>query len=150
MTTRKGERAPETKATAAGLLAQGLGMQEVADEVGVNRTTLWRWCTEDAEFIQLRREHTDAIVKANVDGLRALSTKALRVLDESMDAKVAVAVKDMETGEETILEVVDHRTRLRGAVPVMRSQPEFAERRDVNVHGSMLEAALAELRARGS
>lgn len=133
--SRRGKRDSETKALAAGLLAQGLSHQAVCAEVGIVKTTLWRWCTQDAEFRAMRARLTDEIVAANVQAMRALSTDVVSALARGVrSTHRQTTVKMGESYEVVNLE--DNSLAVRTADIIAKRMAEFAEQKALTVTGS--------------
>lgn len=76
------------------LYAQGSTDAEVATELGVERSTAWRWRTQDAAFRrELRRTHAEA-TKAAAGRLEGLVEKALDVLASTLtDQEAPLALR---------------------------------------------------------
>jgi hypothetical protein len=76
------------------LYAQGSTDAEVATELGVERSTAWRWRTQDATFRRaLRRTHAEA-TKAAAGRLEGLVEKALDVLASTLtDQEAPLALR---------------------------------------------------------
>jgi hypothetical protein len=139
--TRKGARPDETKAKAVALLLEGLPKGEIAQQLGIDRVTLFRWETEDSEFQAIRRQVLDSIVSIAHNDFRELTTKAVKVLDEAMDAGVKITVPGPD-GQDIELEAVDHKTRSQAAERVLKRVAEFAPTVEVELDAS---AQLTEL-----
>ena len=54
------------------LLTTGVRAREVARELNVSRTTLWRWRTDDARFTAALNERRRELWDASTEHLRAL------------------------------------------------------------------------------
>jgi DNA-binding CsgD family transcriptional regulator len=77
------------------LYAQGLTDAEVASELGVDRSTAWRWRTRDRRFrAQLRKTHAEvtSAAAARLEGLveRALYVLATTLSDQEAPAAIRV------------------------------------------------------------
>ena len=133
----------EEKVSVAMRLAAGHTHAQIAADGGPSLTTLWRWTTDDEEFISIRQEITDAVVAANVQALRSLATKAVEKLSEALDATEGITLK---VGEDvTFEETPDYKTRSITADRILKRIGEFAEHQNVNVGGSLLEKWMSEL-----
>lgn len=82
MTKQNGtERLTPAQAQAVSLLAAGRGPTEVAEELGVSRTTLWEWQHRPDFEAAYNRERAE-VLEALRDGLRGAQLAAVRVLHE--------------------------------------------------------------------
>jgi hypothetical protein len=70
---------------AVDLLAGGHPDGEVAAEVGVDRTTLWRWRTSDPAFRAELARRREELWRSSTDRLRALIPRALGVVEQAID-----------------------------------------------------------------
>jgi Helix-turn-helix of insertion element transposase len=69
---------------AVDLLAAGTPAADVARELGVDRTTLWRWRREPAFVAELNARRAD-LWQATTDRLRALLPRALAALERAIE-----------------------------------------------------------------
>jgi hypothetical protein len=65
------------------LMLAGLPDSQVADEIGVNRTTLWRWRADDCFAAELNRRRHE-VWDASLERLRSLVPLALDALAEEL------------------------------------------------------------------
>jgi hypothetical protein len=138
---RHGPHSIETKTRAAAMMAAGFTHRAIADELGLNKNTPSKWAMEDPEFIALRAEITDRVITANVQKLRALTTKAIDALERGLDSNTRhVAGKDGE-----VIELPDDSLAVRTADLTLKRIGEFAEQSHVDVSGSLLEHWMTEL-----
>jgi predicted transcriptional regulator len=135
---------PETKIAAAVMLAAGKTYKEITAELGPTHVTLWRWVTDDAEFHAIRTRLTDAVIAANVQQLRALSTKAIEALERGLDSDTRQQAV-VKGGEVEIVELRDDSLAVRAADLTLKRIGEFAEQSHVDVSGSLLEHWMGEL-----
>jgi hypothetical protein len=68
------------------LVLAGRTDREVADVVGVGRQTIWRWRNEIPVFVAALNRERHELWASNSDRLRSLTSKALAVVDEALDA----------------------------------------------------------------
>jgi hypothetical protein len=112
---------------AAGMLASGVSTVDVAAELGVDRWTVRKW-RERPEFQREYQRIVAAITEENVaqavTGLRRLAPKAIKRMDEGMDA-------DTEKGD------TDHTIRLRAAGMALDRIPELSRHQTVEVGGEL-------------
>ena len=104
------------KLRAVDLLAEGKTDSEVAAEIGVDRSTVWRWRTTDDYFgVELARRREE-LWRASADRLRALIPRALEVVAEALEQgewRAAVillklaGISEMSLGEVGPTEVVE-------------------------------------------
>jgi hypothetical protein len=66
------------------LLVLGTSDKEVAEAVGVHRTTIWLWRSQDPLFIAELNRRRNEVWRRGADKLRALIPKALAVLEEEL------------------------------------------------------------------
>ncbi len=88
----------ERKLAALAALAEGMGQAEAAEAAAVHRTTLWRWATDDPEFIATRAKIADAAVTAMVAELRSLAPQIVQALRRGLaseDDSLAVRTADL-------------------------------------------------------
>ena len=98
MTVKKQKGLPPVQEKAAHLLATGMKVQDVAESISVNRTTIWNW-KKDPDFIvlmnNLRNEYRDscrsAIWSLHSDAEETLK-KSLRANSESVALRAALAI----------------------------------------------------------
>lgn len=84
----------ERQLRAVDLLASGRAASEVAAELGVDRTTLWRWLQEPPFAASLNSRRLEIWQTSN-DRLRALLCRAAEVLEQALaasDIRVALAL----------------------------------------------------------
>jgi AcrR family transcriptional regulator len=124
-------QAPDEKSRAAALLGAGRSTQEVADELGCSRVTIWRW-TQDPVFEALRedvrRRIADEFVTSEVAELRLLATPARAALAQALTA--------------TLDGIPDHRVRIAAAKQVFDRIAEFRPGMEVELGVSEQLAAL--------
>jgi len=85
--------------TAIELLLSGQGVSQVAEQVDVDRSTLWRWGQLPAFQAELNRRRQE-LWSAHADRLRSLLPAALQVLENTLECepdgwRVALAIVKM-------------------------------------------------------
>ncbi|MDA1192792.1 MAG: phBC6A51 family helix-turn-helix protein [Candidatus Poribacteria bacterium] len=80
------------KAQAAVLMAMGVPASVVAYELGVGRTTLWRWSQKDVEFLRYRRSSEKEIRDQLKSQAVAALARAMNDDDSNVRLKAAMAV----------------------------------------------------------
>jgi hypothetical protein len=71
---------------AVDLLASGNSEREVAEMVGCDRATLWRWRKRNAAFQGALNARRDELWSTSLDRLRALMPRALAVVETAIEA----------------------------------------------------------------
>jgi hypothetical protein len=66
------------------LLAAGCSDRQAAEEVAVDRATVWRWRTSDAAFQAELNARRQELWEATADRLRALLPRALDVIEDAI------------------------------------------------------------------
>lgn len=69
---------------AAELLVSGLTISEVAREMRVNRSTVWRWNKEE-EFAKHLWRLRSELLRATIIGMERLLQRSVRVVDRKLD-----------------------------------------------------------------
>jgi len=77
------------------LLAGGQRVTHVAERVGISREQLWRWRTQDPNFMAKLNEVRTEAHAARVDRFWSLTDKAQSVLEESLDEGDPRAAMDL-------------------------------------------------------
>ena len=72
------------RSEAIALLVIGRGITETAQEVGVGRTTLWRWMRKDFEFQAELNRQRNALRHSLTDRVHAIAEKALTAVDRAI------------------------------------------------------------------
>ena len=79
------------------LLLLGRGVQEIADEVGVDRSTLWRWRQIPAFQAELNRRR-EALWSGYTDRIRSLLKMSLEVLEMALDQGDVTTARELVKG----------------------------------------------------
>ena len=69
---------------AIALLATGRGIAETAQDVGVGRTTLWRWMRKDLNFRAEQNRQRIALKDSLADRLHVIAQEALTTVDHAI------------------------------------------------------------------
>ena len=77
------------------LLAGGQRVTHVAERVGISREQLWRWRTQDPQFIAKLNEVRTEAHAARVDRFWSLTDRAQSVLEESLEEGDPQAAMDI-------------------------------------------------------
>ena len=81
------------------LLVAGRRDSEVADELGINRTTVWRWRTDDMAFQAALNDRRHDAWNAAIEQLRGLVAPALESLAEELEGprrlRAAIAILEI-------------------------------------------------------
>lgn len=88
------------KAKAAIMLGQGFALREIAEECGINRTTLWSWRRDDEEFKASVQKVIDTTLEEARQRLRSLADKSVQAFEDALgdeDVNVALKAADMVT-----------------------------------------------------
>ena len=85
------------------LLAGGMRESTVAETLGINRSTVWRWRTENAEFQAQLNSLRHERWQASIEHLRSLIPAALGVLEEELEGDSRLRAASM------ILDLADFR-----------------------------------------
>ncbi|MGB9792227.1 MAG: phBC6A51 family helix-turn-helix protein [Thermacetogeniaceae bacterium] len=84
---------------AAQMLALGRGVEETAEALGVNRTTIWEW-KQDPAFVAVINRLQQELWEEVFNKYKTVLCKALAVLDKALDAgNVKAALKVIETAK---------------------------------------------------
>jgi hypothetical protein len=134
----------EQRVEVASMMAQGKTRVRISKETGISLSTLWRWVHDDAEFHDLRTKLTDAVIQANVQELRALSSEAIQALRRGLRSTTREQAI-VKAGEVHIVTLNDNSLAVRAADLALKRIAEFAEQAHVDVSGSLLEHWMTEL-----
>ena len=75
------------------LLIAGRGVTNVAKEVGIGRTTLWRWMRKDYDFQAELNRQRNALRETLADRLHSLTDQALSTVEHAVsDGNVRAAL----------------------------------------------------------
>jgi len=70
---------------AISLIVTGKTDTEIAKELNISRTTLWRWKTEDSGFIVELNKKRREVWGSSIDRLRNLVPKAIEIMEKFID-----------------------------------------------------------------
>jgi len=136
--TRKGTRPIEAKARAIAALAAGGGVQEAADAAGVDRTTIWRWSREDAEFASMRDASIDQVLEQARADLKGLAGKVIDAFARGLAATSKQTVVKLDEGTYEVVDLRDDSLAVHTADIVSQRLPGMSPRSalEVDLSGS--------------
>lgn len=102
------------------LLTTGMRELEVAAEIGVDRTTVWRWRTDNASFQAELNRRRQELWAASIDHLRSLVPAALTALQSELEGPGRLRAAT------TIIEAAGFRTGPKSSPLVQPSGPTTA------------------------
>ena len=147
MPTRKGTRPPEAKVRAIAAFAAGGGVLEAADAAGVDRTTIWRWSREDAQFASMRDASVAAVLEQAQSDLRGLAGLVVDALARGLKATVKQTVVKLKKGAYEVVDLRDDSLAVHTADIVSQRLPGMSPRSALAVDLSGSEQLARLIRA---